>query len=112
MRRDDKALESSTTDLQCRSMKNLIFTDIVGKTTEDRLRAFLYYELGINDHIQFRNVHRFHRYVGGQDRPTVARIIYQKDLVTVRNRTQRLSNTCHGIIEQYPASIKSHRREL
>lgn len=50
MRRDYRALEASITDLQCRSMKmNLIFTGIGGETkdedTEDKLRAFLYYEL-------------------------------------------------------------------
>lgn len=117
MRRDYRALEASITDLQCRSMKmNLIFTGIGGETkdedTEDKLRAFLYYELGIDEHIQFGNVHRFGRYVRGQDRPIVARFLYQKDLIAVRSRSHRLRNTGYGIREQYPTSIERRRREL
>lgn len=69
---------------------NHIFTGIEGETKDDdtnkKLRAFLYYELGIDENIQFGNVHRPGRYVRGQDRPIVARFLYQKDVVAVGRR--------------------------
>lgn len=117
MRLDFRPLKASITDLQCHSMKmNLIFTGIGGEIknedTEDKLRSFLYYELGIDEHIQFGNVHRLGRHIRGQDKKIVARFLYQKDLVAVRSRSHRLHNTCYGMRKQYPTSIERLRKEI
>ena len=82
-------LQNTVVDLQCRSMKtNLIFTGLSGETntenTESKLRDFLYYELGIEENIEFGNVHRYGKKVHGKNRPIVARFLFQRDLKRVK----------------------------
>ena len=60
---EKEKLSSTVLDLQCRSMKtNLVFTgwdmESRDEDTEEILRRFLYFELGIERRIQFGNVHR------------------------------------------------------
>ena len=69
-------LQNTVLDLQCRSMKNnLIFTNLLEQRTknvEEKLRAFIYEKLGIEQHIDFGNVHRFRKPSNDRPRPIVA----------------------------------------
>ena len=110
-------LESIDSKLQWRSMKmNLIFTGLEGESTqentESKLRDFLYFELGIDDNIQFGNVHRFGRFERGKHRPIVARFLYHNDLQLVKDSAHKLRGSKFGIREQYPAAIEDKRKDL
>lgn len=117
LRSERSNLKDLVTDLQCRSMKNnLIFHGLQGENpgedTEAKLRDFLYYELGIDSHIDFGNVHRFGRFVNGKHRPIVARFIHHKDLELVRDSSSKLRGSSYWINEQFPAEIEDRRRKL
>ena len=110
-------LRDTVTDLQWRSMKmNLIFTGLEGESTqentESKLRDFLYFELGINDNIQFGNVHRFGRFERGKHRPIVARFLFHQDLQLVKDSAHKLRGSKFSIREQYPAAIEDKRKDL
>ena len=98
---ENKQMRDTITDLKCRSMKNnLIFTGLGGEhpdeNTEEKLRDFIYHELRIHFHIPFGNVHRFGRSAGGRPRPIVARFLYHRDLLDVKNSASRLKGTQYG----------------
>lgn len=117
IRNERDNLKESVTDLQCRSMKNnLIFSGLGGEDkyedTESKLRDFIFYELGIEERIQFGNVHRFGRFVRGKHRPIVARFIYFNDLKKVKESAYKLKGSNFGIGEQYPAVIEDRRKAL
>ena len=116
---ENKQMRDTITDLKCRSMKNnLIFTGLGGEhpdeNTEEKLRGFIYHELRIHCHIPFGNVHvhRFGRSAGDRPRPIVARFLYHRDLLEVKNSASRLKGTQYGISEQFPAEIEERRKPL
>ncbi|KAK3107697.1 hypothetical protein FSP39_020206 [Pinctada imbricata] len=117
MKDEINTLRDKVTDLQCRSMKqNLIFHGIANESrfenTEEKLRNFLYYELGIEDHIEFGNVHRFGRHERGKDRPIVARFLYQSDLLYVKQNAYKLRGSCYSVREQFPQAVEDRRKIL
>ena len=117
MTEEKEKLSSTVLDLQCRSMKtNLVFTgwdmETRDEDTEEILRRFLYFELGIERRIQFGNVHRFGRFVRGKGRPVVARFLHHQDSTMVLDRAHKLKDTPYGIHEQFPKVIEDRRREL
>ncbi|XP_021365508.1 uncharacterized protein LOC110458221 [Mizuhopecten yessoensis] len=63
-------------------------------------------------YIEFGNVHRFGRIVGGKSRPIVARFIYNKDREGVLRCARRLKGSTFYINEQFPTEIQQRRREL
>ncbi|KAK3084926.1 hypothetical protein FSP39_021547 [Pinctada imbricata] len=110
-------LTNKVTDLQCRSMKyNLVFTGLCGETrdedTTDKVRNFIYNELGIEHRIEFCNVHRFGRFVHGKERPIVAKFLYNADRELVKENAYLLRGSGYGIHEQFPKVIEDRRREL
>ena len=110
-------LRDTVTDLQWRSMKmNLMFTGLEGESTqentESKLRDFLYFELGIDDTIQFWKVHRFGRFERGKYKPIVARFLYHQDLQLVNDSAHKLRGSKFGIREQYPAAVEDKRKDL
>ncbi|KAK3099878.1 hypothetical protein FSP39_011092 [Pinctada imbricata] len=112
-----KELEESVLDLRCRSMKyNLVFTGVDGESreenTEGRIRDFIYYDLGIDSHMEFCNVHRFGRFVRGKCRPIVARFVYNQDRDAVLRNAYKLKGTQCGVHEQFPKEVEDKRREL
>lgn len=112
-----RELKEKVTDLRCRSMKqNLVFTGLSNESraenTEDKLRNFLFHELGIEDHIEFANVHRFGRFVRGKDRPIVARFLYNNDLLNVKYNAYKLKGSQYGISEQFPQEVENRRKQL
>ena len=65
---------------------NLIFSGLheqPNENVEDKLRRFLYYEMGIEQQIEFGNVHRFGKKNNGH-RPIIARFLYYSDLEMVK----------------------------
>lgn len=115
-RKDHDQLQRAITDLQCRSMKcNLIFTGLsesYNENTEGLLRDFIYSELGIDEFMQFGNVHRFGRRRGRRPRAIVARFVYNNQLMLLKNAAFKLRGKRYGINEQYPASIEDTRKVL
>ena len=104
-------------DLQCRSMKyNLIFTGLGGEgrgeDIESKLKVFLNIKLGINWNIEFKNVHRFGKFMKGKNRPIVARFLYENNRVAVRDNAFKLKGTEFGIQEQFPQVIDERRKSL
>lgn len=95
---------------------NLVFTGLGGEfsdeDTESKLRDFIFHELGIDNHIEFGNVHRFGKTVTEKHRPIVARFLYYNDLVNVRDSAFRLKGKPYGINEQDPAEIEQKRKKL
>ncbi|XP_069139338.1 putative uncharacterized protein DDB_G0279653 [Argopecten irradians] len=95
---------------------NLVFTGLAGESRNENtmslLRDFIYVELGIQERIEFANVHRFGRSANGKPRPIVARFIYQQDLQYVKSQSFRLKGTSFGIHEQYPGEIEERRKKL
>ncbi|XP_021360812.1 uncharacterized protein LOC110455165 [Mizuhopecten yessoensis] len=79
---------------------------------EALLREFIAVELGIEQYIEFGNVHRFGRIVGGKSRPIVARFIYNKEREGVLRCARRLKGSTFYINEQFPTEIQQRRREL
>ena len=117
VRRERGEMREKVTDLQWRSMKtNLVFTGLGKESndedTEDKLRIFLFNELGIDRPIQFGNVHRFGRHITGRNRPIVARFLYNKDRMMVKGRAFMLRDTPYGIHEQLPQAMEDRRKEL
>jgi archaellum component FlaC len=117
LRRDGKMLHNDVTDLRWRSMKsNLVFTglggEVRGENTQQKLKAFLYQELGIQQEIDFANVHRFGKHKDGRHRPIVARFIYNKDRTMIMERAYMLKGKPYGIQEQLPNEMEERRREL
>ncbi|KAK3102089.1 hypothetical protein FSP39_008647 [Pinctada imbricata] len=116
LRAENSEMKRSIEDLQCRSMKNnLIFTGIEElnyENTEESLKDFIYYELQIDRNIEFGNVHRFGRSFRGKPRPIVARFLFYKDLVEVKNSANRLRGSRFGISEQYPTQVEERRKNL
>lgn len=114
--KENKELKDSLTDLKCRSMKNnLVFSGLAEnpeENTEALLREFIVVELGIEQYIEFGNVHRFGKIVGGKSRPIVARFIYSKDREGVLRCARRLKGSTFYINEQFPTEIQQRRREL
>ena len=117
VRRERGEMREKVTDLQWRSMKtNLVFTGLGKESndedTEDKLRIFLFNELGIDEPIQFGNVHRFGRHITGRNRPIVARFLHNKDRTMVKDRAFMLRDTPYGIHEQLPQAMEDRRKEL
>ncbi|CAC5366581.1 unnamed protein product [Mytilus coruscus] len=111
-----KRLEEHIVDLQCRSIKNnLIFPGIDfqrEEQVEEKLKSFLYYELKIDQKIEFGNCHRFGKLGLNGIRLIVARFIYRKDLETVLNRTYHLRGKPFGIKEQFSGEVEARRKKL
>jgi hypothetical protein len=110
-------LKETVEDLQCRSMKhNLVFSGLAGESydedTEGKIRDFLNCELGIDDRIEFANVHRFGKFYPGRNRPIVARFIYFNDTVRVKENAYKLRGKPYGINEQFPPAIEERRKKL
>ena len=103
-------------DLKCRSMKNnLIFTGLKysqNENCEEKLRSFLYHELGIEHKIELGNVHRIKGRSHNGGRPIVARFIFRKNLELVISKGYLLRNTPFGIKEQFPEVIEKRRQKL
>ncbi|KAK3091168.1 hypothetical protein FSP39_017674 [Pinctada imbricata] len=116
IKQDSQEIDERVTDLQCRSMKmNLIFTGLEETRQEDmenKVRGFLYYELGIDKDVQFGNVHRFGRFIRGRPRSVVARFLYQSDLQLVRDNAYKLRGSPYGIRLQFPAAVEENRKHL
>lgn len=117
LRRDRKVLHDDITDLRWRSMKNnLVFTglggEVRGENTQEKLKVFLQQELGIQQEIDFANVHRFGKHKDGRHRPIVARFIYNKDRTMIMDSAYRLKGKPYGIQEQLPNVMEERRREL
>ena len=112
-----RKLKEDMLDLKCRSMKNnLIFTGlhrVHNANTENLLRNFLYHELGVEEKLEFGNVHRF-KTRGGDNRraPIVARFLYHAELEYVLSIAHRLKGTSYGIREQFPQEKENRRRQL
>ena len=104
----DKIVELQETilGLQCRSMKNnLICTGLAyrpGENCEQKLRNFIFEELGIVDYIEFGNVHRFGKVGRNGARPIVARFIYHQQLNQILENAYKLGNSLFGVHEQFP----------
>lgn len=113
---DIKYLRDTVLDLQCRSMKNnLIFTGLAYRQSENceqKLRDLIYEELGIEQHIEFGNVHRFGKIGRNGVRPIVARFIYHHQLKLVLTNAYKLWRTAFGVHEQFPAKIVERRQKL
>jgi hypothetical protein len=81
-RQEQENMKTDITDLKCRSMKNnLIFAGLFQSPreyTEGILKEFIKNELGIEEYIEFGNVHRFGRREtpDRKPRPIVARFAY------------------------------------
>jgi hypothetical protein len=63
LRRDGKMLHNDVTDVRWRLMKNsLVLTglgsEVKGENTQEKLKAFLHQEAGVQQEIDFANVHR------------------------------------------------------
>lgn len=117
LRKEKIQMNDELLDLRCRSMKNnLIFNGLLGEhkdeNSESVLRDFLYNELGVDFQIEFGNVHRFGRFKQGKPRPIVARFLYYKDLIYVKNQAYKLRHSAYSINEQFPAEIENERRNL
>ena len=96
---------------------NLIFTGLFESPreyTEGILRDFIKNELGIDEYIEFGNVHRFGRREtpDRKPRPIVARFIYCRQLTLILQNAHRLRGTYFGIREQFPAEVEEKRRTL
>ena len=110
-------LKGVVEDLQYRSMKmNLVFHGITGETrqedSEELIRDFIYYELNIDEDIEFGNVHRFGKLHTGRPRPIVARFLYHRQRKMVLRNSYKLAGTRMGISEQFPSAIEERRRKL
>ena len=109
-------LNETVLDLQCRSMKNnLIFAGLThspGENCEQKLRNFIYEQLGLEEHIEFGNVHRFGRVGRNGARPIVARFIYYHQRSMVLDNSFRLRRSPFVIHEQFPAKIVERRHAL
>lgn len=116
LRAECNELHSVVEDLQCRSMKNnLVFTGLreqYNENTEDKVKEFIWNELGIQSNIEFGNVHRFKKRISGRNRPIVARFIYFADRQAVMERGYLLRGTQFGISEQFPATVEERRKPL
>jgi hypothetical protein len=96
---------------------NLIFTGLFESPreyTEGILRDFIKNKLGIEEYIEFGNVHRFGRREtpDRKPRPIVARFIYYRQLTLILQNAHRLRGTYFGIREQFPAEVEEKRRTL
>ncbi|KAK3091803.1 hypothetical protein FSP39_022739 [Pinctada imbricata] len=113
-------IKEQVLDLKCRSMKyNLVFSGISerrNENTEEILRSFIVEELGIDEYLDFTNVHRFGSGARpgevGKPRPIVARFIYQKDLSSVLANAKYLRGKPYGINRQFPQEVEQARRSL
>lgn len=116
-KKEQDEMKEAVLDLKCRSMKNnLVFTGLGGESNgenvEDKLRDFIFNELGLEERIEFSNVHRFGSFVEGKNRPIVARFLYQYQRIEVLSNARKLKGKPYGINEQFPAEIESQRRRL
>ena len=116
LQRENGKLNERLIDMQCRSMKyNLIFSGIPEseyEDSEDKLRQFLYYEMGIEQRLEFGNVHRFGKRVRDRPRPIIARFLYFSELDMVKRAGKNLRGTNFGVNEQFPPEIEDKRRKL
>jgi hypothetical protein len=117
LRRSRNGIEDKLTDLKWRSMKNnLVFTGLGNESrdedTEDKLRHFIQMELGIDQHIELSNVHRFGKPRRDGKRPIVAKFLYNKERELVKNRGFMLRDTSYGIQEQLPPDMNQRRKQL
>lgn len=116
LEQENEALHEKFIDMQCRSMKyNLIFTGLDEQNNEnldDKLRRFLYYEMGIEQQIEFGNMHRFGKRNNHRPRPIIARFLYYADLDMVKKAGYKLQGTQFGVNEQFPLEIEQKRRRL
>ena len=94
----------------------LVFHGITGETrqedSEELIRDFIYYELDIDEHIEFGNVYRFGKLHTGRPTPIVARFPYHRQRKMVIRNSHKLAGTRMGISEQFPNAIEERRRKL
>jgi hypothetical protein len=67
---------------------------------------------GIQQEIDFANVHRFGKHKDGRHRPIVSRFLYNKDRTMIMERAYMLKGKPHGIQEQLPNEMEEGRKEL
>ncbi|KAK3094207.1 hypothetical protein FSP39_025461 [Pinctada imbricata] len=109
-------LQENVLDLKCRSMKyNLVFSGLEYQRDENvkvKLREFIKTELGLDQHIDFVNVHRFGSPGLNNARPIVAKFLFRSDLEVVLKNAYRLKGKQFGINEQFPREIENRRKPL
>lgn len=93
----------------------MVFTGLCyskNENCEEKLRCFIYEELGLEYNIQLGNVHRFGKIGRNGAKPIVARFIYRKEFDAVLKNAYRLKGKPFGISEQFPYEIERRRKEL
>ncbi|CAC5372921.1 unnamed protein product [Mytilus coruscus] len=78
----------------------------------DKLRPFLYHEMGIQQRLEFGNVHRFGKSYRDKPRPIIARFLYFSELAMVKHAGKTLNGTHYGVNQQFPVEIEEKRRKL
>ncbi|VDI09352.1 Hypothetical predicted protein [Mytilus galloprovincialis] len=113
VKKENYELKETIIDLQCRSMKNLIFIGLREPEYENRenlIRGFIKDEL----HIYHKLVHRFGTGAQpgkrGRARPIVARFIYHNDPAMVMSNTYRLKGKQYGVNKQFQEAIEQARK--
>lgn len=90
--------QDSIVDLQCRSMKyNFVFTWLSWETkeevTENKLRDYIYFELGVDRKMELCNVHRFGRSQQNKIRSIVAKFLCEIGRLSILERADKLKGS-------------------
>ncbi|CAG2247210.1 unnamed protein product [Mytilus edulis] len=122
LERENYEISERLLELKTHSMKyNLIFAGIPNvhgyeENTENVLRDFLNYELGIADsnNVSFQNVHRLGERQDGKHRSIIARFTSYNDHERVRKAAvDKLKNKHEfSVYQQYPREIYERRKQL
>lgn len=89
---------------------NLVFTGLADRSNENceqKLRHFIFEELGIEQFIEFGNV-----YSNNGARPIMVRFLYHNQKQMILENGYMFKNDRFGVHEQFPAKIVGRRHKL